>query len=158
MHRTLICLCLASTTATAQGSTLVDGNTRVMLGRYTTADATPAKSMYAPLDLVAQITFPREHVTNIGEAVEYTLMRSGFTLVERSALNADAARFLALPLPEAQRSLGPFSVQAILDVLVGPAWIWHKDNVRRKVWFTLSNEYGPRTLQPIVQQPLETQE
>ena len=97
--------------------------------------------MFEPLDLVAQITFPREHVVNVGDAIEHTLLRTGYVLVERSALSADAARFLQLPLPEAQRSLGPFSVQGILDVLVGPAWNWHRDNVRRKVWFTLAKEY-----------------
>lgn len=150
MYRTFACLCLASVAATAHGTTLVDGNTRVMLGRYTTAEAEPAKVMFEPLDLVAQITFPREHVVNVGDAIEHTLLRTGYVLVERSALSADAARFLQLPLPEAQRSLGPFSVQGILDVLVGPAWNWHRDNVRRKVWFTLAKEYGPRTLTPIV--------
>lgn len=150
MYRTFACLCLASVAATAHGTTLVDGNTRVMLGRYTTAEAEPAKVMFEPLDLVAQITFPREHVLNVGDAIEHTLLRTGYVLVERNALSADAARFLQLPLPEAQRSLGPFSVQGILDVLVGPAWNWHRDNVRRKVWFTLAKEYGPRTLTPIV--------
>jgi len=69
MYRTFACLCLASVAATAHGTTLVDGNTRVMLGRYTTAEAEPAKVMFEPLDLVAQITFPREHVVNVGDAI-----------------------------------------------------------------------------------------
>lgn len=151
MSRTFACLCLTFSAVAAHASTLVDGNSRLMLGRYTTAEAEPAKSMFEPLDLVAQITFPREHIVNVGDAVEHTLLRTGYALVERSALSPDAARFLQLPLPEAQRVLGPFSVQAILDVLVGPAWNWHRDNVNRKVWFTLAKEYspGPRKLQPI---------
>lgn len=150
MYRTIACSCLAFAAAAAHGTTLVDGNTRVMLGRYTTTEAEPAKAMFEPLDLVAQITFPREHVINVGDAIDHTLLRTGYALVERSALSADAARFLQLPLPEAQRSLGPFPVQGILDVLVGPAWDWHRDNIRRKVWFTLNQKYGPRTLKPIV--------
>lgn len=150
MYRTIACSCLAFAAAAAHGTTLVDGNTRVMLGRYTTTQAEPPKAMFEPLDLVAQITFPREHVINVGEAIEHTLLRSGYALAERSSLSADAARFLQLPLPEAQRVLGPFSVQGILDVLVGPAWDWHRDDIRRTVWFTLNQKYGPRTLKPIV--------
>jgi hypothetical protein len=46
MYRTIACSCLAFAAAAAHGTTLVDGNTRVMLGRYTTTEAEPAKAMF----------------------------------------------------------------------------------------------------------------
>ncbi|WP_198972028.1 PFGI-1 class ICE element type IV pilus protein PilL2 [Xylophilus sp. ASV27] len=129
---------------------LVEGNKRIQLGRYTTADALPQQSLSEPLELVAHITFPREQVSTIGEAIAYTLLRTGYALPEPKGLAPDAQRFLALPLPEAQRTLGPFSVQDILNVLVGKAWVWQVDPVTRNVWFTLASGPAPRRLQPIV--------
>lgn len=128
---------------------LVDGNKRLQLGRYTTADALPPQNLNDPLALVAQITFPREQVTTIGEAVDYTLLRTGYALADTQALSADARRFLTLPLPEAQRTLGPYSVQDMLTVLTGKAWSWHTDQVTRRLWITLATQ-APRRLQPIV--------
>lgn len=151
LRNTIVCLLLSAAANTGFSSpTLVEGNTRVLLGRYTTSQAEPTKALFEPLELVAQISFPRGHVTTIGEAIDHTLMRTGYTLVQAQSLPPQAAGFLSLPLPEAQRTLGPFPVQDILNVLVGSAWTWQKDNVRRKVWFTLADAYVPRRLQPIV--------
>jgi len=144
------CLLLTIVAGAAHSTTLVEGNTRVLMGRYTTAEAEPTKALYEPLELIAQITFPREHVVTIGDAVNHTLLRTGYTLVPPQSLPAQASGFLNLPLPEAQRTLGPYSEQDMLDVLVGSAWKWHRDNVRRVVWFTLADAHAPRRLQPIV--------
>lgn len=141
---------LAACQLPASASTLVDGNKRLMIGRYSTAEAAPPQGLAEPLALVAQITFPREQVATIGEAIDYTLLRTGYALVDAQAMPADARRFLGLPLPEAQRTLGPFSVQDMLAVLVGKAWTWHTDHVSRRLWFTLANGQAPRRLQPIV--------
>ncbi|MXN30341.1 MULTISPECIES: PFGI-1 class ICE element type IV pilus protein PilL2 [Delftia] len=132
---------------------LVDGNKRLQLGRYTTAEAQPQLGLNEPLALVAQITFPREQVTTIGEAIDYTLLRTGYALADLTALSPEARRFLGLPLPEAHRTLGPYSVQDMLAVLVGKAWSWQTDHVTRRVWFVLGNAGSaqpPRRLQPIV--------
>ncbi|SUY94678.1 integrating conjugative element protein PilL, PFGI-1 class [Comamonas testosteroni] len=58
--------------------------------------------------------------------------------------------FLGLPLPEAQRTLGPFSVQDVLNVLVGTAWRWHTDHITRRVWFTLAKHPSLAAWRPIV--------
>lgn len=136
--------------APCHASTLVDGNKRLMINRYTTAEAQPQQGLAEPLALVAQITFPREQVATVGEAIDYTLLRTGYALVDQQALPPDAKRFLGLPLPEAQRTLGPYSIQDMLAVLVGKAWSWHTDHVSRRVWFTLASSQAPRRLQPIV--------
>lgn len=129
---------------------LVDGNKRLQVGRYTTTEALPQQNLNEPLALVAQLTYPREQVTTVGDAIDYTLLRTGYVLVDPPSLTTDARRFLDLPLPEAQRSLGPFSVQDMLNVLVGTAWRWHADHITRRVWFTLANTPAPRRLEPIV--------
>lgn len=122
---------------------LADGNKRLQLGRYTTAEALPQPHLNEPLALVAQLTFPHEQVTTVGEAIEYTLLRTGYALVDSQSLTSDARRFLGLPLPEAQRTLGPFSVQDVLNVLVGTAWRWHTDHITRRVWFTPAESVAP---------------
>lgn len=151
LRNSIACLLLTVVgTGYSTATTLVEGNSRVLLGRYTTAEAEPTKALYEPLQLVAQITFPREHVTTIGDAINHTLLRTGYSLAQPQSLPAQASGFLNLPLPEAQRTLGPYTVQDILDVLVGPAWKWQRDQVRRIVWFTLADAYAPRRLQPIL--------
>lgn len=150
LRNSIACLLLTTTVGMGYSTTLVEGNSRVLLGRYSTAEAEPTKALYEPLELVAQITFPREQVSTIGDAINHTLLRTGYSLVQPQSLPAQASGFLNLPLPEAQRTLGPYTVQDILDVLVGPAWKWQRDQVRRIVWFTLADAYAPRRLQPIV--------
>lgn len=140
---------LAMAFASHANPQLVDGNKRLQIGRYTTAEAVPQQNLNDPLALVAQITFPRELVSTIGEAIDYTLMRTGFALVDPQSLSSDARRFLGLPLPEAQRALGPYAVKDMLAVLTGTAWVWHTDQVTRRLWFTLAIQ-APRRLQPIV--------
>lgn len=150
--RPLLLLAMACATA-AHAVPLVDGNKRLQLGRYTTAEAVPQPNLADPLALVAQITFPREQVSTVGEAIDYTLLRTGYALVDAQALTQEARRFLGLPLPEAQRTLGPYSVQDMLNVLVGKAWAWHTDHVTRRLWLTLVNGAAApvrRQLAPIV--------
>ena len=121
---------------------LVDGGTQVVVGRYSTRPAQPSPGVAEPLDVVVQLSFPRQQVTTIGDALQHTLLRTGYTLVEPASLAPEAARFLQLPLPESQRELGPYRVQAVLDVLLGAAWNWHRDPLRRRVWFTVAPAYA----------------
>lgn len=112
----------------------LDGEMQV--GRYTTASAEPAAEVSDPLAVQARLTYPRQTVRSVGDAIDHTLLRTGWRLVSPSALEPDAARFLGLPLPESQRTLGPYRVRTILNVLLGSTWEWHEDPVQRLVWFT----------------------
>lgn len=143
---------LASSAASAQPSntsmSLVDGGAQVVVGRYSTRSVQPSPAAAEPLAVVVQLSFPRQQVVTIGDAVRHTLLRTGFTLVEPVALAPEAARFLLLPLPESQRELGPWSVQAVLDVLLGAPWHWHHDPLQRRIWFTVAPAYAALT-QPV---------
>jgi type IV pili sensor histidine kinase/response regulator len=121
---------------------LVGDGSQVVVGRYSTRAAQPEPGVAEPLDVVVQLSFPRQQVATIGDAVRYTLLRTGFTLIDAASLGPQAERFLQLPLPESQRELGPYRVQAVLDVLLGPAWTWHHDPLERRVWFTVAPAYA----------------
>lgn len=111
------------------------GDGELLLGRYTTSQAQPPVELAQPLDVVVAITFPRSTVATVGEAVQHALLRSGYRMAHGD-LAEPAQRFLLLPLPESQRQVGPYRLQAVLDLLVGSAWHWHADHAQRRVWFS----------------------
>lgn len=127
----------------AQAQAVGDGSVRI--GRYSTQQAAPVASASDPLAVFATITFPRQQVRTVGDAVRHTLLRTGWQMVDVAALSPEATRFLALPLPESQRVLGPYRVQDILDLLLGTTWQWHHDPVQRRLWFTVVPAYAQLT-------------
>ncbi len=133
MHLATVLLAMAmSDTVAAQNDVAPD---QLVLGRYTTATAQPPADLALPLDVVVALSFPRSTVATVGDALTHALLRSGYRM-SQAELGAPALAFLALPLPESQRQVGPYRLQAVLDLLVGPAWNWHSDPYRRAVWFT----------------------
>lgn len=122
-----------------------DAHRRV--GRYTTALATPVDEASDPLGVYARIAYPRQTVRTVGEAIEHTLLRTGWRLENRSSFESAAAHYMTLPLPESQRVLGPYPVRTILRILADGSWQWHEDPVRRVTWFTLAN-VAPAVVQP----------
>jgi type IV pili sensor histidine kinase/response regulator len=98
-----------------------DGGRSVVLGRYSSSSASPPDDLLEPIDAVVSITFPRQTVSTIRQAIDFTLLRSGYRF-DDSRLDDAARYFLALPLPESQRQLGPYSLMTILRVLMGSAW------------------------------------
>lgn len=120
--------------AQASGLGAPRGADELMLGRYTTSFAQPPSEVVQPLEVVVAITFPRSTITTVGEAVQHALLRSGYRL-DQSELAGPAVSFLLMPLPESQRHVGPYRLQAVLDLLVGSAWHWHADHSQRRVWF-----------------------
>jgi conjugative transfer region protein (TIGR03748 family) len=146
----MLALVLASG-AVAQ-TKLVDGGTQVQVGRYTTQAARPAPDVQEPLEIYAQLSFPRSVVRTVGDALRHTLMRTGYALVSEDLLSEDARHFMTLPLPESQRELGPYQVKDILKVVVGKAWRLQHDPVKRLVWFELANP-APNAAIPTGTQP-----
>ncbi len=132
----LIAMVMMGQTAWAQ-TRLVDGGEQLQVGRYTTQSAQPPAELSDPLSVYAQLNFPRQAVATVGQALDYTLMRTGYRLVDIEALGDRARRFLSLPLPESQRRVGPYSVKNILEILLGSAWTLKTDPISRQVWFEL---------------------
>lgn len=109
----------------------------VSLGRYTTQSAVPTPEIAEPLRAMVRIHFPRSLVTSVGDAMRHTLMRTGYRLDEAAVSLPGAQEFLALPLPESQRAMGPYTVETILQTLLGPAWVVVQNPVHRSVSFEL---------------------
>lgn len=137
----LIC---ASVPAVAQDVDLPAGRIvdegQMQVGRYTTTVAAAPETAARPLDVYVQLSYPRQTVQTVGDAVRHTLLRTGWRLVEPSALAPQAANLLNLPLPESQRVVGPYRARTVLEVLTGPNWQWHEDPIQRLVWFTVKSE------------------
>jgi conjugative transfer region protein (TIGR03748 family) len=137
---------------------IVDQGKQVQVGRYTTQGTVPPPELVNPLAVYAQLNFPRQTVQTVGQALDYTLMRTGYRLVDSTALSEQARRFLGLPLPESQRQLGPFPVEAILTTLLGTSWRLLQDPITRQVWFELPaslSEMAPTEAAPKVAAAVE---
>ena len=106
----------------------------VTVARYSTLPLAPTSAQQDPLSEIVIERFD-DTVTRIGEALEATLAPSGYRLAAED--NADPQReiLLALPLPEAHRTIGPLPRREILAVLAGPVWILIEDPVHRLVSF-----------------------
>lgn len=124
--------------AAASAQALTPDGSQVQVGRYTTQPGAPVENLADPLSAFAQLSYPRQTVNTVGEALAHTLVRTGFRMVPAEALEVSARNFLALPLPESQRRMGPHRVSDLLKTLLGPAWQLHSDPVTRQVWFTRS--------------------
>lgn len=129
---------LGTQTQAQQVGDIYDKGTQVRIGQYSTLASTPEASVSDPLAVFVQLNFPRQGVSTIDQAIQYTLMRTGWRL-DAASLHPDAVQFLHLPLPESQRSIGTFRVRDVLGALVGDTWRWHEDPVRRRLWFTLTD-------------------
>ena len=91
----------------------------------------------------------------VGQALDYTLIRTGYRMVDPEALSDQARSFLNLPLPESQRRMGPYSVKTLLQVLLGNAWALRSDPISRQVWFELEGS-GSAPAAPVAAVPEQT--
>lgn len=105
---------------------------QVQVSRYTSAVSRPTAEQIEPLQAIVQITLPRD-VQTIGAALDYVLMRTGYSL--GSATTAAQERFRSLPIPESQRVLGPYSVELVLQALLGTEWQLVTNHLQRVVSF-----------------------
>jgi conjugative transfer region protein (TIGR03748 family) len=124
-------LSLAATTSFAAES---PGELRV--GRYTTVAPAPPEAQSNPLDAVVVLSFPRNQVKSVKDAVSYLLIRTGYRLSDTEVLGPEVREILALPLPEVHRKMGPYSVRAALLVLLGTPFTLSTDPVRRQIAYT----------------------
>lgn len=124
---------------------------QLRLARYSSAATTPDLADYAPLETIATVHFPAE-VGTVGEALHYTLLRTGYTL---GHTDADATHLLALPLPHSHRALGPARVNDLLTILLGSSYAVNANPVDRTIAIARSSapsahaEALPATPEPI---------
>ena len=117
-----------------------ENNTQI--GRYL---ATPNQPLLRQADLLTQtfqIRFPSS-VKTISDAANYLLQFSGYSLVTENNLIPEARQLMTLPLPQADRNLGPLSLKDGLLTLVGNPFGLLVDPVHRLISFRLLPDYRP---------------
>ncbi|HAT8966758.1 TPA: hypothetical protein ACT9LO_002533 [Legionella pneumophila] len=115
------------------------------VNRYATVANKPLAAQINPLLAVQQIHFPQE-VKTIGQAVEWWLRYSGFTLVAKEKQPESLQAVMRQPLPQIDRNLGPLTVRDGLEVLVGQqVFTLIEDSLLRQVNFQLKPTVKPRS-------------
>lgn len=111
------------------------GEGETLVNRYTAISLQPGAADIDPTRIVAQVNFPRMNTKTVGEAIRYLLIRTGYDLVEESQLDPQVVALLAKRLPDSQRTLGPYRVDTMLKILIGPAFDLSTDHARRRISF-----------------------
>ena len=99
-------------------STSVASANVTQINRYATVANQPLPAQVNPLLAIQQIHFPQT-VQTVGQAVNWWLQYSGFSLAKPPLQMPSLQEVLRQPLPQVQKNLGPLSVQDGLQVLVG---------------------------------------
>lgn len=114
----------------------------VMAGRYTVVAPVPTADQRDPLETIVRVTLP-PHIRDVGGAVDYLLVRSGYRLADAMAAGESQLILLRRPLPESQRTLGPMPLRRALETLAGEAFWLVEDPVHRLVAFEVTDGYRP---------------
>lgn len=107
------------------------------INRYATVANKPLAAQINPLLAVQQVHFPQE-VQTIGQAIEWWLRFSGFSLVSKEKQSESLQAVMRQALPQIDRTLGPLTVKDGLEVLVGQqSFVLIEDPLLRQVNFKL---------------------
>ncbi|HAT9060339.1 TPA: hypothetical protein JBB45_03705 [Legionella pneumophila subsp. pneumophila] len=107
------------------------------INRYAIVANKPQAAQINPLLAIQQVHFPQE-VQSIGQAVEWWLKFSGFSLVSKEKQPESLQTVMRQALPQIDRNLGPLTVKDGLEVLVGQqSFTLIEDPLLRQVNFKL---------------------
>lgn len=107
------------------------------VGRYTTLAMQPVEADANPMAVIATVHFPREVVKTVGDAVRYVLIRTGYQLAAEDGLDARVKTVFGRRLPDNQRVLGPYRVDAMLGALMGQPYRLAADPASRTVTYVV---------------------
>ncbi|HBX60541.1 MULTISPECIES: hypothetical protein [unclassified Methylophaga] len=114
--------------------------TQIRVGRYTNADAVNTQQQENLLEVVIDTEIPSKAQT-VGEAIEFLLMRSGFSMASPTIQGGHVKQLLSKPLPHAHRKIGPVMLKDALMMLVGKAYWMKVDPVHRLIAFDTVEEF-----------------
>ena len=112
----------------------------IQTDRYSAVVPEPTTGQEVPLLTLVTIKYPRQ-VNTVGQAISYTLKRSGYRLASQHAHDPNMKVLIKFPLPEVHRQLGPMTVKQVLNTLSGSAFMLVTDPVHRYISFELMPEY-----------------
>ena len=110
----------------------------VQVGRYQSVRMQPDQTQVDLLSVLITRNFP-EPINTVGQAVAALLDGSGYRLLSPKLAESARSHLFAMPLPDAQRHLGPLSLRQALELLGGPAHRLVIEPTYRLVSFELIN-------------------
>ncbi len=137
MRRRLIAIVLLSVLFS---KTCLADNEITQVSRYQTVSNKPKFSQTNLLSQSIQVRFT-QNIQTVGNAMNYLLRFSGYSLVPESQMSSALRITLSKPLPIIDRELGPMSLRDGLITLSGPAFYLTQNPVSRVVDFALKPEY-----------------
>lgn len=114
----------------------------VRYDRYLLVSTSPQQP---PLEQLTALAVPPGFHPTVGEALQYLLRDSGWSLC---LADARRAQLYGLPLPLNQYHTGPLRLKAALQLLAGPAWRMTADENRREVCFASDHSLTPGVVYP----------
>ena len=108
----------------------------VQVGRYQSVVLQADENQVDLLSSMVELELP-EQINTVGQAVAYLLDGSGYRLLSAKLAEPYRVLLFGLPLPKAQRQLGPLSLRQALELLSGPAFRLVIEPVYRLVTFEL---------------------
>ncbi|MCE3268680.1 MAG: hypothetical protein K0R49_932 [Burkholderiales bacterium] len=111
------------------------------VGRYLTTENKPRAAQVDLLSQDFQVRFPTS-VQTIGEAMDYLLKQSGYSLIPEAKRGEALKVVLGKPLPAIDRDFGPMKLKDGLATLAGPVFILVNDPLNRMVSFKLRDQYS----------------
>jgi len=108
------------------------------IGRYLTQYNKPLPEQKNLLLQTVQVHFPSD-IKTIGQAIEYLLKPSGYTLVPMDKASPEVKKMFTFSLPIVDRNFGPMTLQDALKTLVGDSFIVKTDRLNRQISFHLRN-------------------
>jgi type IV pili sensor histidine kinase/response regulator len=118
------------------------------LGRYLTIDNKPKAAQLDLLSQEFQVRFPSS-VQTIGDAMEYLLKQSGYSLISEAKRSAELKTTLSKPLPAIDRNFGPMKLKDGLSTLAGPVFTLVNDPLNRVVSFEIRKQFSVVYPKPI---------
>lgn len=104
----------------------------VRYGRYRLVELGPGDAQRDLMQQIIDLAIPVSATPTVGDAVQYVLRHSGY---QSCPEGGDVNALYSLPLPAADMHLGPMTLRDALQVLGGPVWQLHVDEVSREVCF-----------------------
>ena len=120
---------------------MANKNVYIQTARYSYEKIVAKEDQRDLLSVIVQLQFPQD-IINVGNALNYLLIPSGYTL-ENPKLSDKSQYFLyGLSLPEIHRELGPITLKDALTLLGNRGFDLVINPVRRTVGFRLNTEYA----------------
>jgi len=114
--------------------------TQVRVGRYSSAAAVNTRQQENLLEVVVDTEIPSQEQT-VGQAIDFLLLRSGYTLAAPDIQGKHVKQLLNKTLPEIHRKIGPVMLKDALMMLVGKAYWMKVDPVHRLIAFDTVDEF-----------------